>query len=225
MLAGEKMNVSKYNLINSNNSVIPNYNLENEKIELTVYLNLDKTVCIIGKADNNYCSWLSITNLYDFQINKEIFDFIANNRFNIFSHEYLVLGNEKYREIMDGYILHITRSSIEGKCWLTPFGSYYGEDSRKHHGRFFARDLQNFNTYLQAMCEFRTDDGSYIDILKSYLNILTSGVNYQKVKPLITILQREQYLKLSSNKIIRDLFLDCIKKSDYLYNRYMDEVR
>src|SRR5699024_12110774 len=126
-----------------------NYNLENEKIELTVYLNLDKTVCIIGKADNNYCSWLSITNLYDFQINKEIFDFIANNRFNIFSHEYLVLGNEKYSEIMDGYILHIKRLSIEGKYWLTHILFCYGLDSRKHYDRFFVRDLEIFSTNLQ----------------------------------------------------------------------------
>ena len=46
-----------------------------------------------------------------------------------------------------------------------------------------------------------------------------------KMKPLISILKCEQYLKLSKNEVVRNLYLECMKQSDVLYNQYMNVAR
>ena len=65
-------------------------------------------------------------------------------------------------------------------------------------------------------------------ILKNYLSLLTEDkeyLYYLKMKPLISILKCEQYLKLSKNEVVRNLYLECMKQSDALYNQYMNVVR
>jgi len=223
-LFNNKSEISKYNLVNESNQVIPNYDLGNKEVYFELYISQEKTICIIGKKDNNYICWCSITNLNDKENNKKIFNYIANYNFNIFSQDFLVLGLERYNEIKNWYNCDIVMSTIDGMCWSTPFGHYYGDD-KDNNGIYFARDILCFYEELIEKCDFRINEGFYIDILNNYLYILTKNVNYNKIKPLISILECESYLRLSPNKTVRDLYLKCMKESSSLYNRYMDEVR
>lgn len=223
-LFNSKSEILKYNLVDKSNQVIPNYDLSNKEVYFELYVSLDKSLCIIGKIDNNYIVWCSITNLHDKENNREIFNYIVNNCFNIFSQEYFVLGSERYNEIKNWYNCGIVRSTIDGMCWRTPFGQYYG-DAEDNHGKYFAMDILSFYEELIEKCNFRINEGNYIDILKSYLFILTKEANYNKIKPLISILESESYLRLSSNETVRDLYLKCMKECSSLYNRYMDAVR
>ncbi|MCK1999631.1 hypothetical protein MPH47_20805 [Psychrobacillus psychrodurans] len=221
-----KSEILNYNLVNESNQVIPNYDLSNKEVYFELYISQERTICIIGKVDNNYICWCSITKLNDKENNEEIFNYIANISFNIFSQEYLVLAHERYNEIKNWYKCDIARSNIDGMCWRTPFGHYYGDDSVKdNHGKYFARDILHFYEELLEKCNFRINEGLYIDILNNYLYILSKDVIYNKIKPLISILECESYLRLSPNETVRDLYLRCVKESSSLYNRYMDEVR
>ncbi|MEI3606128.1 hypothetical protein SPD48_10525 [Pseudogracilibacillus sp. SE30717A] len=221
----DEFETSQYNLINSKNQVIPNYDLDNKVINISINISRAKKVCIIGQVDSNYSCWCSITNLEDIDKNEKIFNFIATNKFTIFSHEYLALGYDQYEDITEWYRCNVTRSSLEGKAWKTPFGHYYGSLNQEDHGRFFARNLLRFYEELREKCIYRIDDGAYINTLQNYLTILTKEVSYKKMEPLISILACEAYLRLSSNETIRELYLQCIEKSNELYNRYMDEAR
>jgi len=226
-LFNNKSEILKYNLINKDNQVIPNYNLNNKEVYFELYISPEKSVCIIGKLDNNYICWCSVTKLNDKEINAEIFNYVANNSFNIYSQECIIWGRERYNEIRNWYNCDITKSTIDGMCWRTPFGHYYG-DNKDSHGKYFASDIQSFYHELIKKCDFKINGGFYIDILKNYLNILTKDVNcgyYYEMKPLISILECESYLRLSLDETVRDLYLKCMKECSSLYNRYMTEVR
>lgn len=226
-LFNNKSKILKYNLVNKSNQVIPNYDLSNQEIYFELYISPEKSVCIIGKIDNNYICWCSVTKLNDKETNAEIFHYIADNSFNIYSQEYIILGYERYNEIRNWYNCDIVRSTIDGMCWRTPFGHYYGDDT-DNHGKYFARDILCFCNELIEKCDFRINEGFYIDLLNNYFNILTKDINYNyycKMKPLISILECESYLRLSPNEIVRDLYLKCMKECNSLYNRYMDVVR
>ena len=218
--------INIYNFVTESNQIMPNYDLDKKEVSIEVYLSPEKAVCMIGRKDNNYICWGSITNLNDKEKNKQIFNYIANAQFNIISTEYLALGYEKYNEIRNWYKCSLTRSTKKEMVWRTPFGHYYGKTNDKSiHGEFFTRDIIIFYEELLDKCNFRIQEGLYTPILRSYFETLTKEVSYNKVKPLISILERESYLRLSPDETVRELYLKCMKESSSLYNRYMDEVR
>ena len=111
--------------------------------------------------------------------------------------------------------------------WETPFGHYYG-DNRENNRNYFSNDISNFYEELIKKCNFRIGEGFYVNILKNYLSILKEDSEYLyyfKIKPLISILECEQYLKLSPNKDVRDLYLECLNECSSLYNKYMNVAR
>lgn len=223
-------NIFKYsycNLVNENNKIKPNYDLNNKDIYLDIYISPEKKVCIIGRVDNNYICWGSITNLNDEEMNSEIFNYIVSNKFNIYSNEYRILDKEKYYEIRNWYRFYIKKSNVKGMLWQTPFGHFYG-DNNENNGLYFAKDILDFYDELINLCNFRISNEDYVRILKNYLALLTEDkeyLYYLKMKPLISILKCEQYLKLSKNEVVRNLYLECMKQSDVLYNQYMNVAR
>lgn len=217
--------IDKTNLVKKSNQVIPNYDLYDKEISIDLYFSPEETVCIICKVDNNYLCWGSITELNDVKKNKKIFNYITDHDLTVFSNEYLALGYEKYEEIKNWYKCEMVRSNKTDTAWRTPFGHNYGETSDKQHqGQFFSGDIARYYEELKAKCTFRLMH-SYKEILKSYLDILKDEVDYLKVKPLISILEKESYLRVASDKTARELYLNCIKESASLYNRHMNRVR
>lgn len=220
-----KPDISQYNLVHKNNQIPQRYDLSHKEIVIELKFGPEGDLCIIGKKDNAVC-WCSLTKLNDWEKNKEIFHFITHHHFEVFSAPYLILGYEKAGELSEWYSCELTRSTQKGKAWHTPFSYDYGEvEDKKAHSEFFARDIQLFYQELMAKCRFRTAGGFYIDVLRGYLDILLKETDYQQIKPLMAILEQESYLKLSPNKEIREVYVECIEKGQDLYNRYMDKTR
>lgn len=220
-------NISKYNLVNKNNQVSPNYDLKNKEVYYELYLSPEKEICIVGKLDNNYIVWCSLTKLSDKEINAKIFNYIANSNYNIFSQEYKVLGKKQFEKIRKWYKCMIRKSLIPERYWETPFGHGYGND-KENHGKYFSRDIQVFFNEQLTKCDFRISEDCYLDILKSYFDILTADTDYCyyfKMKPLISILECESYLRLCQDVNIRALYLKCMEECSALYNRYMTVAR
>jgi len=218
----------KFNLINESNKVKPNYDLSHKEVYIELYISKEKELFVIGRADNNYICWCSFTKVMDKEHNERIFDCIANNEFARFSQEYKVLGTGRYVEMQKWYRCTITRTPVKGMLWDTPFGAYYGLENREDHGRFFSGDIIRFFDDLLNLCEFRTDGQEYFHILAHYLDILTKESHYNyyyKMKPLISILEKEAYLRICPDEKIRNLYLECMNECSSLYNRYMTAVR
>ena len=219
--------IFKYNLVTKGNQVYPNYDVTNKEIYFKFYLSTEMEICIIGEVDNNYIVWGSLTKLNDIDINSKIFDYIANNDFNIFSQEHKVFGNEWFMKSRNWYKAIIKKATIPDMCWETPFGHYYGND-RENHGNYFSRDIQTFFEEQLDKCQIRICKGAYLDILNNYVDILTKDSDYRyyyKMKPLISILECEAYMRLCPNVDIRELYLRCMEECSKLYNRYMTAVR
>lgn len=225
-LFNNRTDVSKYNLITENNRVIPNYNVENEEVYLELYFSPQKTLCILGKVDNNYTVWCSITSLEDTITNKDIFNYIAKNRLSNYSSASKAVGNKRYDEIRKWYKCSMKKSRRQGISWETPFGNQYGQaHTEEEHGEYFARDVKHHYKELLEKCDFRIDGGTYLDVLTNYLRILNEETDYHQIKPLIQLLEAEAYLRVSPNETAKELYVACMGRGKYLYDRYMDTAK
>lgn len=220
--------IEEFNMIDESNKVKPNYDLSNKEVSIELHISKDKEVCIIGRIDNNYICWCSLTNINDKEHNEKIFDYVANSRFTAVSQEYKALGTEKYLEIQKWYCCAITRTSVKGMLWATPFGVYYGFENGEEHGKFFSGHIIGLFDTLLKLCNFRIDEHRYIHILEHYRELLRKDSDYRYynvMKPLISILEKESYLRVCPDERVRNLYLECMKECNSLYNRYMTAVR
>lgn len=224
--------VQKLNLVNSENSSKPSYDLSQKQVYFVIYMSVKGELAIIGELDNNYLVWCSFSNVGDKETNKEIFDFVSNYNFTNYSQLYRVLEKNKYKEIISWYRIMITRSTFEPNiCWYTPFGgARYGNDI-ENHGRYFSGGIITHFNELGLKCKHRINNGLYLPILNSYSEILknelyefekdNNTIHYYNILQLISILREENYLKLSEDLSIQNKYNECLELSDQLYNRYM----
>lgn len=220
----------EYNLVNHRTMVKPNYDLSNRETSIRIYIDRKGNLITLGIVDNNYIHWASLTKTEDKKLNEIIFNHIANDEYSIVSQEYLALQTKgiKYEDLRQWYGATLTRDSRYNMAWETPFGHYYGADQIDNNGKYFADDVSQYLVILQERCKFRECDGEYIDILNYYRNILLQNdddLYYQQIKPLAEMLQKEDYLKVSTNTEIRELYLQCMNIISSLYNCYMSAVK
>lgn len=224
------MDILQLNLVNTNTSVSPNYQLEGKINSIVFYINRDNDLILIGKADNNYAYWISKTKASDKETNELIFNHIANDSFQIVSSAYDVFKNFDIseKELETWYCERLLRVQEGDAAWKTPFGHYYGKDQIEHNGRFFAGEIASLLKNLTVQCKFREADGAYEKVLKHYMKILEKGRNdmyyYSKIRSLIEILEQEKYLVVSDNEKVRTLYLRIQKEIDILYSQYMTAV-
>ena len=218
--------ILKYNLINESNAKAPNYDLSNKELYIETLLNAERELIIIGRLDNNYICWLSRTTIDDIEINSKIFNYLASEKPKTISTLYCVL-NDDYYEIEKYFKSKLTRSDRANE-WQTPFGHYYGVQNKEKHGSFFARDVITYFDRLQNKCKMRLCGGKYIKILDKYYSIMSADNDpyyYCKMTEIIEIVKEERYLLLAEDENLRKAYIDCLKMSDSLYNRYMTVIR
>lgn len=220
--------MGKYNLINKNNSVTPNYKIDNKDISFNIYVSPTKEVCIIGQLDNNYICWCSMTSLDERETNAAILNYVLKFNQKMISNVSNILGT-RYQEVMNWHKLRFYKRVYENEYrYYSPANNVFCGNDEYNNGEFFSSEISAFYEFELSKCEYRLIDNSYITILEKYKNILTQDINYgyyNKMKPIISILESESYIKLCPNEKIRNLYLDCITECSNLYNRYMSAVR
>lgn len=225
------MDICSYNLINSKTKVTPGYDIKGRETSICLYFSKNKDVLIIGRVDNNYIYWASFSKTYDKEQNEAIFNHIANDPFDLVSNEGLVLKsvNFDYDDLRSWYNTELVRTSDCNMAWNTPFGHYYGKDQIRFNGKYFANDVAGFLDVLVERCRFREANGSYEAVLDYSLNELMKKDKdvfyYTKVKYLIEMLTKEDYLVLSNSKHIRRKYILFCESADKLYNLYQSAIR
>lgn len=91
--------MEEYNLVNRNNCIKPNYKIDDKEVSFDIYVSPDKEVCIIGRLDNNYICWASITHLDVSELNVAIFDYVLKRKPVMISNGYNALGF-RYEEVI-----------------------------------------------------------------------------------------------------------------------------
>ncbi|MBT2756909.1 hypothetical protein J7E71_13245 [Mesobacillus foraminis] len=217
-------NLQNLNRITPDNSLVPNYNLDNKEHSLELFISHNKEVCIIGKLDNNYICWCSLTTVEEYDTNSAIFEYLAYHPVKMVSNKYNALGS-RYREVESWHRLPITKRKLRNEDF------YYSPANSAHfkEGKFFAREIHTFYRQEKLKCEYRLLGQLYVPILQTYKRaLMEDGKNasyYLKMKPIIQIIEVEGYLKLCPDPDVRQLYLDCLEAGKSLYNRYMSEVR
>ena len=193
------MGIQKRNLLTEENACTPNYTPTPEHRRIEVYY-CGSDVIIIGRWDNNYIGWLSVTKLSDDAANRQIVDYLRENKLSLFGHEYIVLQKTGYswEKVKSAYSTEVR--------WGSEVMSRYRE--------------------AQEMCRFREADGKYLNIMQYYLNILTAHnldpmKDYDSKKLLIRLIRSEDYLRCSESKAVRDLYHQLSVTASGIYNDYM----
>lgn len=218
--------ILKYNLINKNNAVIPNYDISRKEQRIEILFNSDKDVVIIGRIDNNYICWLSKTELDNKEINEQIFNYLAyGKRPELISNEYNIFNGGCSRE--EWYKVSFLPIK-QGESIETPFGHNYSGENRERHGKWFAKDIITFFKRMRERCEYRFCKGKYIDVLENYYSVMCADKSpyyYERITEILEIIESEKYLILAENEKLRNSYIKCLKKSNELYCKYMSAVR
>lgn len=215
--------MNTHNLISQENEVQPNYSIDDQEIAFDAYMSPDQQVCIVGRLDNNYICWCSITHVNDISVNAEIFNHVINQPIRSVSTMYRVLS-DNYTEVITWHKLHIEKRQYNSQdYYYSPAASIYFKDSNS-----FALEISRFYTKEKLKCDFRLLGNTYIILLEAYKQLICK-VNpvphdYYEMKPMIDILENESYIKLCTDSEIRILYLDCLEGVQFLYNRYMNDA-
>ncbi|MDR0863260.1 MAG: hypothetical protein LBN30_10935 [Oscillospiraceae bacterium] len=220
--------INPFELINRNNSVLPNYDLSGREFSFDIYLCHTQEICIIGRLDNNYICGLSFSGISNIRRTQTIIDSMAVGSHVIVSTEYKVLGS-KYDEIRnEWYRLKLSKVMMNEEVRYYCAGVDY-----QFPQSGIADNIKNAFDNLLKTCDARMAESAYLNVLQSYCGLLSkykrgepeAASYYVRMKPLIAIMETENYLRLSSDSDIRDLFVSIVKSSKDLYNAYMDEAR
>ncbi|MDN4492530.1 hypothetical protein [Ureibacillus aquaedulcis] len=223
------LHIEKYNLVNKKNCKKPNYKINDKEIYFDIYVGPDKEVCIVGSFDNNYIGWASITTLDEKDLIVTIIDYLLKRKPIMVSSTYFALG-ARYEEVMKWHNFRISKKQYkdgEYRYYSQATLAYLG-DNEMYLAKYISVETNSFYYTELSKCKFRLMDNYYSTILEGYKELLTQKENYEyyyEMKPLISLLKNESYLRLCPNEEIRNIYLDCMNECSNLYNRYMSAVR
>lgn len=217
-----------YNLISTKNSVKPNYNISHKDIDFEIYVSPDEEVCLVGKVDNNYINWCSITRVTQIDTNSEIINYLlSQSTERLYSSLHKVLGS-RYVEISRWHSFTVAKEWFKDHYrYRSPVSNCFFGDPYDN-GSFLAREIQKFLQTERSKCHYRLIDNGYVNILNRYKILLmkeNSPAYYHEMLPIREILSSESYLKLCPDEEIRVLFLECLEQCSKLYNSYMTASR
>jgi len=221
--------MNRYNRITAENSVKPNYEVSDKDLSIDIYVSPQEEVCIVGKLDNNYIRWCSITSGSEIETNAEIINnILSNSGEGMYSTDYRALGN-RYREIKKWHFFSFAKTWYKDHYrYRSPVSQCFVGDPPYNNGLFLAKEIRKFFRVELNKCQYRIVDAQYETILNRYKALLlkeTSPEHYHQMQPIMAILNNENYLKLCPDPEIRELYLECLDQCSNLYNCYMTAVR
>lgn len=221
--------MEQYNMVTRKNSIIPMHDLTKLEKGITLYFNSEGDLIIAGTlVGTDLIFWLSFTKTEDREKNEAIFNHIANDELerSSYLHKVLVQNEIPYAILEEYYAVHLKRARNEEMAWETPFGHSYGKGQIENNGMFFAKDVAGFVQKIHRLCEIRECDGMYAEVLKKYHAFLQQEEEYTlQVRTLHHLLEEEEYLCISPEETVRNIYKECRKRCSTLYNEYMTKAR
>ncbi len=233
----DNTSIEALNLFDKRFAVKPDHPLDPRDRTVRFFYNFDEKLIIVGLLETSYVFWWSVTEIDDTEKNRRIFRYIMEARPTAVCDFYrmtLIVDRSAgvpigcYSGMLESVEYH--RNSLTNTRWLTPFGGRYGPMTPDSTGSVFARDVLQHYRALKQRCKFREAGGAYLPILRSYLDTLSrrSGdpcQNYEEKKPLIDLIDSENYLLYSDDPAVRELYQKLVGLTVVLYNQYMAIVR
>lgn len=217
--------MEQYNMVTRKNSIIPMNDLTKLEKGITLYFNREGDLIIAGTlVGTDLIFWLSFTKTEDRERNEAIFNHIANDELERASYLHKVLEQNEipYAVLEEYYAVYLKCAGNEEMAWETPFGHFYEKGQIENNGMFFAKDVAEFVQMMQKRCEIRECNGRYEELLKEYYAFLQAEEEYTlNVKTLWNLLEEEEYLRISSEETVRNIYKECRKRCSTLYNEYV----
>lgn len=220
--------IEKYNAVGKHNFMFPSYDATQAEKGIELYFNTEGDVIIIGMAGTLYAYWLSVTKVADEELNKKIYDRIANEQLEYVTRPECALEHRNMKpEDLENYYKTEVKWKKEPRRrkeilanWETPFGHSYTKEEAEQNGEKFARDIKAYVELLREWCVQRECRGQYETVLQQYAEELRTAQEYDgRVSILQELLEKETYLLLSSREQIRSLYQYCRAKCRELQRR------
>lgn len=182
-------------------------------------------VLILASMDGQYPCWVSRTGVHDIETNTAVANAALFDDFSTFTSLFPKLNSlmrDRYRR----------RFTLQGTDIKTPFDYGFSSepDQVKYWGQHMARGISNHYLRIKEMCRYRELDGQYLGFLRSYLSMLESRTgdavaDYEGRRTLIELIEGEDYLFVSDDEAIRNMYVKIRHEIGDLYNDYMTIVR
>ena len=210
--------IEKHNNVCYENYDIPFYNALLSEKRIQLYFNREGEVWIMAWAGDLYVYWLSKTKVEDTELNAEIFYHIVYEELEYVTELGPALKTAKLEKQELDLLCLAKLDPVPGKyrkkdmlrSWITPFGHRYEKELAAENGAVFAQDIVTYLERLRARCSARECDGSYEAVLKQYaMELEQAEVLDERVQAIKEILEDEEYLILSYNEALRELYRNC----------------
>lgn len=187
----------------------------------------DDQVLLVASRDGQFPYWIPKTAIQDIEINARILNQILFDDFIVFTR----IWPELYKDMRHCYRrrIYITDRMIKE----TPFG--YGlsdvPNQIKNWGKLIANSLDKHLQHTKERCKYREMEGKNLETLEGYLHILESESstdavrNYDDKLTLIELIESKDYLYLSENSTIINVYIQLRDITRNLYNQYMSEMK
>lgn len=215
------MDISKYNFITDEDLVKPNYDLSKYPYKIRVVFERSGNVIILGMV-NDYVYWASYTNIEDTEINAAIFNEITCKDLSRISREYELIPKLEIDWDDYHYLFRAEVTPREDGGFDTTFGHGYSAEGSEC-GNWFASDLRRYFARMRELCKVREQDGLYVGMLAKYLKQLQQFTweDYGDDSSIRKIIENERYLVLSDDEVVRNVYLDCVRRLNSIYCEYM----
>ena len=213
--------IQMLNLVNVQNRKNPGYPLDRKHTYLELFFSPKNDVLIVGVVDNNYIYWASLTKTNETEKNAAIFGEIAKGQFTSVSALHCVLSNVSltYAELKHWHHVEHRRN---------PSGMFYTYGNPDEHASLFGNYISKYPDEVRKRCRAREAESAYFDVMHTYLEIISrypeNPLYYTQISEIIRIIQSDNYLLLSENIDIRQLYIQLQNKASERYNAYMTAV-
>lgn len=223
---GHGRSVYELNEVARFNPVTPGYlqDLGARRVIDFAYLPHDE-VLILASMDGQYPCWVSRTGVHDIKTNTAVANAVLFDDFSTFTSLF-----PKLNSLMQG--CYRRRFTLMGTDIKTPFDYGFSSepDQIKYWGQHIARGISSHYRRIKELCAYRELHGQYLGFLRSYLSMLESRTDdavrdYEGKRALIDLIRSEDYLFVSDDEAIRNMYVKIRHEIGELYNDYMTIVR
>lgn len=198
------MNIEKYNVLTPDIAETPRYQPDPKNRCIRVYYAKENDVIIVGEADPCYIFWMSVTKIDDIEINQMIIHYISQLEPAVFGCDSIVVEKKTkytYEQLMQFYTAQVERAD--------DILTIYKEKKQRSKQREADKKLiQSMKRDLKAL-EQRSIDPRF---------------DFERNRERIERIQSQDYLRVSDNPQVRELYEQLDKCCSKLYNAYMTEA-
>lgn len=223
------MDVTKYNQVELGEYLRPKSWAKQRERKIYCFVEETGRIFINAEFSDGKSMWVSTeTKAADIEINAAIFDLIKNTMEESPSEWYATTFTNVRTAIKLGADRVAKACSLEAYFEEEKYMDFAGvwHEYTSDTARNLA--MQIFGMFAEDHADVSREKVKLLEIKDKLDSFSLEGswqYNYGSISPYITELKKYKYLKINSNVLVRNLYMELEKRAEHLYNEYQSRVR